>query len=62
MVDGRAGQAGSGPLYERGDAGRKAAEEPVAIPGSGDAEADADTDTSTGTDQAAADRAVEPPG
>ncbi len=28
----RAGPQGSGPLYERGEAGQKAAEEPVEIP------------------------------
>ena len=38
MADGeeQTGVAGSGPLFEHGEAGQKAAEEPVKIPGSDD--------------------------
>jgi hypothetical protein len=62
MADGKAeqtGVAGSGPLYEHGEAGQKAAEEPVNVPGSADkSEISGST---TGEEQAAANRAVDPP-
>ena len=50
--------AGSGPLYEHGEAGQKAAEEPVNVPGSDGNRRGA---TPTGEDQAAANREVDPP-
>lgn len=54
-----AGLQGSGPLYEQGEAGQKAAEEPVEIPGS-DPEHEDDQER-TGETQAATNRQVDPP-
>jgi len=61
MADGKeqTGGAGSGPLYEHGEAGQKAAEEPVHVPGSEDD--DEKGGRPVGEDQAAANREVEPP-
>jgi hypothetical protein len=51
--------AGSGPLYEHSEAGQKAAEEPVNVPGSHDENGSGGTPV--GEDQAAANREVDPP-
>ena len=62
MADGKAeqaGAAGSGPLYEHGEAGQKAAEEPVDVPGSADKSGS--SARTTGEEQAAANREVDPP-
>jgi hypothetical protein len=51
--------SGSGPLYEQGEAGKKAAEEPVEMPG---AESNAeDGGSATGEKQAAENRENDPP-
>lgn len=55
----RSDGAGSGPLYERSEAGQKAAEEPVDIPGS--KPEDTSGGRQTGEAQAAANREVDPP-
>jgi len=55
----RADGGGSGPLYERGEAGQKAAAEPVDIPGS--KPEDTSEDRQTGEAQAEANREVDPP-
>ena len=61
MADGEeeAGVAGSGTLYERGESGQKAAEEPVKVPGS-DGQSSSSGST-TGDEQAASNREVDPP-
>lgn len=55
----RPGPQGSGPLYERGEAGQKAAEEPVEIPGS-DSEHKDDHEWTDET-QATTNRQLDPP-
>jgi hypothetical protein len=61
MADGKEHSvvAGSGPLFERGEAGRKAAEEPVNVPGSDDESTG--SGPTTGGEQAAKNREVDPP-
>ncbi len=51
--------AGSGPLYEHGEAGQKAAEEPVNVPGSDDK--GSSSGSTTGDEQVANNREVDPP-
>jgi hypothetical protein len=53
------GVAGSGRLYEHGEAGQKAAEEPVSVPGSADKSTN--SGRTTGEEQAAVNREVDPP-
>jgi hypothetical protein len=55
----RSGVAGSGPLYEHGEAGQKAADEPVKLPGSDDGNRSGGPPV--GENQAAANREVDPP-
>jgi hypothetical protein len=55
----QSGVAGTGPLYEHGEAGQKAAEEPVHIPRSEDENESGARPV--GEDQAAANREVDPP-
>lgn len=50
---------GSGPLYERGEAGQKAADEPVDIPGS--SSEDPSESSQADEAQAAAHREADPP-
>ena len=53
------GFAGSGPLDEHGEAGQKAAEEPVNVPGSHDKSMS--SGSTTGEEQAASNREVDQP-
>jgi hypothetical protein len=55
----QSGVAGSGPLYQHGEAGQKAADEPVKVPGSDDENGSGAPPV--GENQAAANREVDPP-
>ena len=61
MADGKeqTRMAGSGPLYEHGEAGQKAADEPVNIPGPDDKRRSGGAPV--GEEQAANNREVDPP-
>jgi hypothetical protein len=55
----QAGVGGTGPLYDQGEAGRKAAKEPVEIPAA--AEPEKGDGNPVGEEQAAENREGEPP-